>query len=291
MALHCRKLCPMSEPAEVDGGGGVFGHERIAATADPSPFTVRMGWGEEGAAALGPTSDVVVVVDVITFSTAVSVAMDRGCSVYPSRWDEGVATKLAARLGAELAVSRSLVDQDHPYSLSPATLGQLPFGSSIVLPSPNGSAISVAAAAGAAVVVAGSLRNAAAVSRFARRAGRVISVVAAGERWPDRSLDPALEDQIGAGAIIDGLRSRRRSPEAQAAAAVFLKARSSGLAGVLRQTVSGREQLARGYGQEVEWAAALNVSWVVPVLQDGAFRPIGSRMVRQTLALHFDGGR
>ncbi|MHB8394582.1 MAG: 2-phosphosulfolactate phosphatase [Candidatus Dormibacteria bacterium] len=280
----------MSEAAEGDRVGEIFGRGRVSAASDPSPFTVRVGWGEEGAAALGPTSDVVVVVDVITFTTAVSVAMDRGCSVHPSRWDDGSATQLAARLGAELAVSRSLVDEDHPYSLSPETLSRLPFGASIVLPSPNGSAVSVAAATGRAVVIAGSLRNASAVARFARRAGRVISVIAAGERWPDQSLDPALEDQIGAGAIVDGLRRRRRSPEAQAAAAVFLQARRRGLRASLRQTVSGREQAARGYGQEVEWAAALNVSAVVPVLRDGAFRPGGPGTVRQTLPLEFDGG-
>jgi 2-phosphosulfolactate phosphatase len=142
----------------------------------------------------------------------------------------------------------------------------------IVLPSPNGSAISAAASGARAVVVAGSLRNAFAVARFARRSGAVISVVAAGERWPDGSLDPALEDLIGAGAIIDGLRRRRRSPEASAAAAVFLQARKRGLRHVLNECASGREQRGRGYGEEIDWAAALNVTEVVPVLREGAYQ-------------------
>ncbi len=248
-----------------------LGEARLRAAAMPS-FTVRLGWGEAGAAALAPTSDVMVIVDVITFSTAVAVALERGSAVYPHRWDQDGAAQLAAAVGAELAVSRSLVSADHPYSLSPATLSRLPLGSAIVLPSPNGSAISAAAAGGRAVVVAGSLRNAAAVARFARRAGRFISVIAAGERWPDGSLDPALEDLLGAGAVIDGLRRRRRSPEATAAAAAYLRARRDGIRRTLLETVSAREQRSLGHQEELDWASAVNCSTVVPVLREGAFR-------------------
>jgi len=249
-----------------------FGQERVAA-AQTAPFTVRFGWGEAGAAILTPGSDVVVVVDVITFTTAVAVAVDRGCAVYPHRWDDLAAGDLARSLGSELAVSRSRVDATNPYSLSPATLSHLPRGAAIVLPSPNGSAISQTVSQSGAVVIAGSLRNAAAVARYARRAGRNISVIAAGERWPDQSLDPALEDHVGAGAIIDGLRGRRRSPEARAAACAYRDARSRGLRRALFESVSAREQRRRGYPDELEWACALNVSTCVPILSDGAFRP------------------
>lgn len=242
------------------------------AEADQSGYTVRFGWGQSGAALLAPVSDVMVVVDVLSFTTTVTVAVERDCLVYPHPWDTESAAALAQELGAEVAVSRSLVSPEHPYSLSPATLSRAPRGLRIVLPSPNGSAISAAASGDRAVVVAGSLRNAFAVARFARRSGAIISVVAAGERWPDGSLDPALEDLIGAGAIIDGLRRRRRSPEAAAAAAVFLQARKKGLRHVLNECVSGREQRGRGYGDEIDWASALNVSQVVPVLREGAYR-------------------
>jgi 2-phosphosulfolactate phosphatase len=248
-----------------------FGAERVAASLTAGEFTVRLGWGEAGVEALGAGSDIVVVVDVITFSTSVSVAVERGCTVYPHSWDQEAAARLAERVGAELAVSRSQVGRDHPYSLSPVTLSRIPEGSSIVLPSPNGSALAAAASASSALVVAGCLRNAAAVARFARRHGRVIAVIAAGERWPDQSLDPALEDLVGAGAIIDGLRRRRRSPEAAAAAAVYLNARRHGLLATLQQSVSGRELQLRGYAEEVRWAAELNVSAAVPVLRDGGF--------------------
>lgn len=252
-------------------GPADYGFHRQAA-ADQAGFGVRFGWGLDGAAALAPESDVVVVVDVITFSTTVAVAVERGCLVYPHPWHEEDALALARHLGAEVAVSRSLVTSERPYSLSPATLSRAPRGMSIVLPSPNGSAVSAAAMGGRALVLAGSLRNAFAVARFARRSGSVISVIAAGERWGDGNLDPALEDLIGAGAIIDGLRRRRRSPEAAAAAAAFRQARKQGLRQVLRECVSGREQRSRGYGDEIEWASALNVSDVVPLLRDGAYQ-------------------
>ena len=261
----------MSAPAGLPHPRSGLGEERDRAAAQ-SPYTVRLGWGESGAAALAPSSDVVVVVDVITFTTAVAVAAERGCAVYPHRWDDGGAARLAESLGIELAVSRSHVDADHPYSLSPETLSRLPLGSAIVLPSPNGAAVSVACATAGALVVAGSLRNAAAAARFARSAGRSISVIAAGERWSDGSLDPALEDLLGAGAIIDGLRRRRRSPEARAAAAAYLRACHQGLRRTLMETVAALELRRRGYQQELEWACALNCSTVVPVLGEGAFR-------------------
>ncbi len=240
--------------------------------ADQHGYSVRFGWGEAGAAALAPGANVMVICDVITFCTTVSVAVERGCVIYPHPWDPQAAGALAERLGAQAAVSRSLVSPEHPYSLSPGTLSRAPRGTVLVLPSPNGSAITAAASRGGALLVAGSLRNAAAVSRFARRHGPVVAVIAAGERWPGGGLDPALEDLVGAGAIIDGLRRRRRSPEAALAAAAFHQARRLGLRQVLRECVSGREQRSRGYGEEVEWAAATNVAELVPVLRNGAFR-------------------
>ncbi len=271
---------PIRQAWEVSSGPSSrrrFGRDRVEALAEPSGFSVRLAWGLDGALALAPSSDVLVVVDVITFSTAVSVAVDRGCEVHPSPWDPDAAARMAEELGAQLAVQRSRVDAQHPYSLSPATLDRAPRGSSIVLPSPNGSAVAAAAGATGVPVLAGCLRNAAAVSRVARRWGRRISVVPAGERWPEGGLDPALEDLVGAGAIVDGLRRRRRSPEAGAAAQAFLWARHRGLRRTLAEAVSGREQMGRGYGEEIEWAAALNVSRQVPVLSGGAFRAHRSR--------------
>ncbi|MDP7133332.1 MAG: hypothetical protein QF437_22750, partial [Planctomycetota bacterium] len=59
---------------------------------------------------------------------------------------------------------------------------------------------------------------------YAQRQGRKIGVVPAGERWPDYSLRPALEDILGAGAILSCLGGIKTA-EAQTAVEMFEAAR------------------------------------------------------------------
>lgn len=115
------------------------------------------------------------------------------------------------------------------------------------------------------------LRNAAAVARYANAhfSAPDICVVAAGERWPDQSLRPALEDEIGAGAVLDVLDGPFTA-EAEAVRATYrtLKTRSADL---ISACMSGRELDAAGFEADVEMALALNVSENVPVLVNGEF--------------------
>ena len=101
--------------------------------------------------------------------------------------------------------------------------------------------------------------------------GTRIAVIAAGEKWPeDGSLRPALEDLLGAGAIISHL-SGSISPEAASARMAFLELQSELLSGLLN-CASGKERIEMGYSEDVRLAAELDVDDCAPVLDDGAYR-------------------
>ncbi|MFE0648160.1 2-phosphosulfolactate phosphatase [Streptomyces sp. NPDC059534] len=237
-------------------------------------MTVAFGWGPVEARALAPAAACVVVVDVLSFTTAVGVAVEAGAAVHPYRWRDASAAAYAARVGATLAVGRREATPEHPWSLSPAALRAAPVPARLVLPSPNGSTI--AAEAGGATVVAASLRNRTAVARWLTDRGygtaeRPLAVVASGERWPDGSLRPALEDLLGAGAVLSALGgTNTMTPEATAAATLWSATEDPVAA--LHGCDSGRELYEYGYPQDVAVAAETDSSTTVPVLVDGAFQ-------------------
>jgi 2-phosphosulfolactate phosphatase len=241
---------------------------------------VRFDWGLAGArqAAAGP-AEALVVVDVLSFSTAVTVATGRGTAVYPHPWPSSSVEAFAAAHDAAWAVPRREVSDRHPWSLSPSHLLAIPTPRRLVLPSPNGSAIAAAAAASSGSVLAGCLRNATATARWLQEggfgtAGRPVTVIAAGERWPDGELRPALEDLLGAAAIIAAFGPKvSRSPEASAAEAVW-HAHREDAGEYLRDCFSGRELTRGGWGEDVLVAADYDVQITVPVLIGEAFRSV-----------------
>lgn len=234
---------------------------------DQSPYDIRCEWGARGVAALAPGSDVVVIVDVLSFSTCVDIAVARGASVYPYDWRDGASAAFAERVGGVLVGG-----EGSPYRLSASSVMTVPAGARLVMPSPNGSTLTVLAQP--ATTLAGCLRNARAVAAAAARLGRRVAVIPAGERWHedthnDRSLRPAAEDLIGAGAIISYLRGRR-SPEAEVAVAAYQDA-AHRLPAFLAACGSGREHAEKGTAADVALAAQLNASDVAPLLVDGAY--------------------
>ena len=246
-------------------------------------FAYRFEWGIEGLSALAPHVDVVIIVDILRFTTAVCAALESGCTVLPYAWADDELQAYAAANNASFAGLR----EDGGYSLSPTDLLTSQSGSRIVLPSPNGSALSFAARElGAHRVLAGSLRNATATARHAlaiARGGKdyqpSIGVIAAGERWgdPAGAMRPAIEDLIGAGAVLSALDPSGAvatpccSPEAAAARAAFQQARPR-LFDALCASGSGRELLARGCEDDIATSAALDVTEVVAELVGNAFQ-------------------
>lgn len=228
-------------------------------------------WGMAGVEALRDRVAVLVIVDVLSFSTAVDVAVSRGAAVLPFPHGDDAAARLAAeRAGAMLARPRRAAGGR--FSLSPASLLEIPAGTRLMLPSPNGSRLSLAS--GGTPVLAGCLRNAAAVARTALRLARggAVGVVPAGERWPDGGLRPAIEDLLGAGAVIHAL-ALPCSPEAQLARDAW-RAAGTDLPRLIRASVSGRELVDGGFPRDVDLALERGVSSSAPQLIDGTYRAV-----------------
>jgi 2-phosphosulfolactate phosphatase len=239
-------------------GGGI--EHNMSMTEDR--IQVRCEWGESAARLLAPESDVIVIVDVLSFSTCVDVAVSRGGRVFPYKPEAPGASTFAEERRAHLALPRG----QGRFSLSPTTFRDLEPGESVVLPSPNGAMAALSAATG--LVLAGCLRNALAVANACMRKRRIL-VVPAGERWPDGSLRPCLEDWLGAGAILSHLKCGP-SGEACAAIAAFRELKAE-LPQALRSCMSGRELIERGYPEDVEIAAELESSPTVPMYDGEAF--------------------
>ena len=207
---------------------------------DQSTYQVRLEWGVDGLSRLAP-ADIVVVVDVLRFSTTVIEAVDRG--------------------------------EDYPLDAAAHAV------------SINGAPVAQAAARTGALVLLGGLRNASAVAvavlaEQARRGARMsIAVIAAGElsgRDAASTLRFAVEDQLGAGAIIDALGALgidHTSPDAAVAAESFRALRRA-VKHLLTASGSGRELIETGRGAAIARAAAVDAASVVPALREGIFRAL-----------------
>jgi hypothetical protein len=110
------------------------------------------------------------------------------------------------------------------------------------------------------------------VARRAQNPSLCVAVIAAGERWPDKSLRPAVEDLWGAGALIDALHTvgwTAISLEAHPAAAAF-QTIADDLEPSLRNCASGQELIDIGYADDVRTAGELDDSRSVPLLLGNA---------------------
>ncbi|GAA3931347.1 2-phosphosulfolactate phosphatase [Microbacterium soli] len=211
---------------------------------DQSYYQVRVEWGAEGLARLAP-ADVVVIVDVLRFSSTIADIVADGGRV-------------------------ALTDAGDW--------------------SADGAAVAASVADGGAVVLVGGIRNAAATARAVmavqeRRAERTsVAVIAAGERTPEGALRFAVEDQLGAGAVISALTDLgidHCAPDGAVAAESFRSLRRA-LRHMIVASGSGRELTAgvastarmRESGirpATAEEAAELDAVDAVPVLRDGVF--------------------
>lgn len=131
-----------------------------------------------------------------------------------------------------------------------------------------------------AAVVVGDLRNRTAVAEWvlARQAEKgdrfAVALIAAGEAREDGSIRFAVEDLLGAGAIVDALAVvgiDYCSPEAAVACAAFTSLRNA-VGHLVSASASGKELIERGLVSDTDLAAEVDASTVVPVLKEYVFR-------------------
>jgi 2-phosphosulfolactate phosphatase len=98
-----------------------------------------------------------------------------------------------------------------------------------------------------------------------------VTVIACGEREkePPHDLRPAIEDYLGAAAILSYL-SVDKSPEAQVCESAF-KANKERIDRLVWDSVSARELREIGFGDDVRFAARMNAFDTIPSLKNDAF--------------------
>ncbi len=241
------------------------------------PYRCRFDWGQDGARRAAARGDIMVIVDVLRFSTAAITAVAHGAVIYPcAPGDDPEA--FAQQVDAQVAAYRPGMMATHQYSLSPRSYDGVPPDTRIVLPSPNGATCSRHGRI-APYLFVGALVNAQAVgdtiSTLMTQQPVATTVIACGERaWEigeDGALRIAIEDYLGAGAILSYIPFPK-SPEAQVCEMAFLGARSC-LAEFVRDCVSGRELLHKGWEADVQRAGQLNLYTTVPVMRKERLEP------------------
>jgi 2-phosphosulfolactate phosphatase len=215
-----------------------------------------------------------VVVDVLRATTTITTALANGASgVIPVLVPEDAAA-LGQRLGRERvlfcgerdAVRIEGFDLDNsPASFPPEVVA----GKTLVFTTTNGTR-ALRAVSSAASVRIGALVNRSAVARaLAAESARDVVIVCAGVEGAF-----ALEDAIGAGAIIDALLALM--PEAELhdgarAAALLYRSVAQRLTEAIASADHAQALVEKGFATDVTRCAAIDTLDVVPTLRNGIF--------------------
>ena len=222
---------------------------------------INCEWGIEGINKFSSQSDITIIVDVLSFSTCVDIVLSRKAFVYPYMFKDNSSVEYAALNKAELASFNRSKDK---FSLSPLSLKNISEGTRIVLPSPNGSELSLCARSKETLCAC--LRNYRLVAEYANSVSENIVVIPAGEKWLNGSIRFAIEDYLGAGALISELKGEL-SAEARAAKKLF-ESLNPLLYDIVSGSLSGRELIEKGFHEDVDIALDLNAGSSVPVLKN-----------------------
>jgi 2-phosphosulfolactate phosphatase len=213
----------------------------------------------------------VAVVDVLRASTTIATALANGAAgVIPVAAPED-APALGQRLGRDrvlLCGERDSVriegfDLDNsPASFTPEAVA----GKTLILTTTNGTR-ALRAVGNAASVRTVALVNRTAVAEELAREGGDVVIACAGD-----INGFALEDAIGAGALVDALRARVEDAElrdAARAAALLYRAVAGRVAEAIGSSDHAQSLALKGFAQDVTRCAALDTLTIVPTLRDG----------------------
>ncbi|AIQ54134.1 2-phosphosulfolactate phosphatase [Paenibacillus sp. FSL R7-0331] len=245
---------------------------------DQAPYDIKLDWGQRGARAAAERGDIIIIVDVLSFSSTVVTAVQHKANIYPYPPPANEQAKAYAKeLGAEIIRGRAEAVRTGGHSLSPLTFSSADYERDFVLCSMNGAACTWIAAQAPALLV-GCLLNASAVAETANRLRlelrAAITVVPCGEKWPDvigseNNLRPGIEDYLGAGLILSKLTGSK-SAEAEVCIGAL---RSSGqrIRELIWECTSARELRGRGFEADVTYCCQVDISYAVPVMQHNRF--------------------
>ncbi|WP_100012034.1 2-phosphosulfolactate phosphatase [Lentibacillus sediminis] len=243
---------------------------------DQSPYACRVEWGRRGAREASERGDIVIIVDVLSFSSTVISALNYGAMIfpYPPHLD---GKKFAEQVNAEYTLGRAEAAKVGKPSLSPVSFNQEHANRKYVLSSRNGSFCTWIASKVPALLIGG-LLNASSVASLANQLRSQvkanITVVPCGEQWVgvnknEDSLRPSIEDYLGAGAILSELKGDK-SPEAEVCIGAFEYGRHK-IGELVWESGSGRELRERGFEADVKHCSQLNVYQSVPKLHKDHF--------------------
>ncbi len=245
---------------------------------DQTPFNIKLEWGQRGARAAAERGDIVIIIDVLSFSSTVVTAIQYGADIYPYPPPINEQAKAYAQtIDAEIVWGRAESLKYGGHSLSPVSFTAADRDKRFVMCSLNGAACTwIAADAGTLLI--GCTLNASAVAKAANQlsatSGCDITVVPCGEKWSDameneNTLRPGIEDYLGAGMILSHLTGTR-SPEAEVCMGAYEHAKEK-IQQLIWDSASGRELRERGYEQDVIHCSQLDHMNIVPVLRDNKF--------------------
>jgi len=213
----------------------------------------------------------VAVVDVLRATTTIATALAHGAAGVIPVAEPGDAIALANRLGRDrvlLCGERHSVridgfDLDNsPASFTPEAVT----GKTLLITTTNGTRALRAVATAASVRTAALVNRAAVAAALAREEGDV-AIVCAGD-----ANGFALEDAIGAGALVDALL--QQIPDAELldgarAAALLYRSVAGRLADAIASADHAQTLADKGFTRDVAYCAELDVFNAVPTLRDG----------------------